>query len=650
MAVGRSVKVGDVIGIVGSFSSIGSTVFGEFKTPWTIAASVGLKVVSIAASEAKILLGDLRVDDLIGNTNGAQLSTSQQNAFSNTASKNTQGEQIFNAGVETGVYHGPDPLNPGGTIVVSSSPDGQQGMYVRTNAAGVVTARRTIDQGKLVADWIDPSSQSVSDLGKQGYSPSGHAFGQTYLEGNPPVSITWSRADNGQLIKQLSTSPDGQGVIHHTTIGYGLDGVTPVGSMSIDQTANGQFTPTLNNTIPANFGISAYNPATALSDYKGTYGIEIKAGDNINSIANRVGMPVEELRQYLRDVYGPDADLGSLQAGRFIPIPQERYDAMTPPTLDQTAAETARLANHQVVNTIPLAGGLTLTETTNASAGAPSADNDTPPTTPTTPTETPVSAPVTSSHAVLSGPATGVISTTDVQIFTDDSRIETTTLPNGTTTTRAFDTDRQPAGSIVDTPDGDGGIDRVITTRVNGKDVVIKQHASEEELYNNGGSSNNGGNNNGGGGDTAAPVITDTTNPSYIAQFDANAGNYTSYEVRIGGQLAVNNDLICRAIDEQYGQAAVYAPAGAVDEIYIGSAGLGIIEAANGGSLAGAIDTTGGNTSTASTASNTIIYDNPAEGPLTGLINAGDASVGNGFKAASIPIEAANDRCYSLQA
>jgi hypothetical protein len=211
-----------------------------------------------------------------------------------------------------------------------------------------------------------------------------------------------------------------------------------------------------------------------------------------------------------------------------------------------------------------------------------------------------------------------VTETTDVQTFDDNSRLETTTLANGTTTTRAFDTDRQPAGSIVDTPDGDGGFDRVITTRVNGKDVVIKQHASEEELYNN--------SNNNGGGDTAAPVISDTTHPSYIAQFDANAGNYTSYEVRIGGQLAVNNDLICRAIDEQYGQAAVYAPAGALDEIYIGSAGLGIIEAANGGSLGAAIDTTGGNAS-----SNTIIYDNPAEGPLTGLINAGDASVGNGF-------------------
>ena len=67
-------------------------------------------------------------------------------------------------------------------------------------------------------------------------------------------------------------------------------------------------------------------------------------------------------------------------------------------------------------------------------------------------------------------------STTTRQISDDNSILETTTLPNGQVVQKSLDTEGQLAGTITDTPDGNGGFNRHISTVVDGKTLDVAQH------------------------------------------------------------------------------------------------------------------------------------------------------------------------------
>jgi hypothetical protein len=82
-------------------------------------------------------------------------------------------------------------------------------------------------------------------------------------------------------------------------------------------------------------------------------------------------------------------------------------------------------------------------------------------------------------------------------------------------------------GTITDTPDGAGGINRVVTTTVNGNAVQITQHASATDLITD---RNKDGDNN-------------------------DPGDYTSTGITINGQRGVNSPITTALIDEQYTSA-----------------------------------------------------------------------------------------------
>jgi YD repeat-containing protein len=115
-------------------------------------------------------------------------------------------------------------------------------------------------------------------------------------------------------------------------------------------------------------------------------------------------------------------------------------------------------------------------------------------------------------------------STTNSQVFDDGSRVELTIFPNGQVVQKSFDIDGQLAGTITDTPDGSGGINRVVSTMVDGKPVEITQHI-------------------------------DATKAAVDSDLDGNmvdAGEADTTNLTIGGQDAVNSDLLENAIDATY--------------------------------------------------------------------------------------------------
>ena len=63
------------------------------------------------------------------------------------------------------------------------------------------------------------------------------------------------------------------------------------------------------------------------------------------------------------------------------------------------------------------------------------------------------------------------------------SHLETTTTPNGQVI-KSFDNDNVLAGTITDTFDNVGGVNRVVDTVVNGRSVVFNQHANSTDLAN----------------------------------------------------------------------------------------------------------------------------------------------------------------------
>ena len=120
------------------------------------------------------------------------------------------------------------------------------------------------------------------------------------------------------------------------------------------------------------------------------------------------------------------------------------------------------------------------------------------------------------------------LSTANVQTFDDGSSLSTTTRPNGEVVQKSFDTESQLTGTITDTPDGAGGINRVATTVVNGKEVEITQHAN------------------------AADLAVDSDNDGDFI----DAGDFDSTAITIDGDAAVDSDLLEDAIDNSYQNAS----------------------------------------------------------------------------------------------
>jgi hypothetical protein len=120
-----------------------------------------------------------------------------------------------------------------------------------------------------------------------------------------------------------------------------------------------------------------------------------------------------------------------------------------------------------------------------------------------------------------------LLQTTSIKQYDDGSSIATTTTREGVVVIKSYDTDNQLAGTITDTPDGAGGMNRLVSTTVNGNAVQITQHASATAL---GTDTNHDGNNN-------------------------DPRDYVSTGVTINGTPAVNNSLIAASIDDNYASA-----------------------------------------------------------------------------------------------
>ena len=117
-------------------------------------------------------------------------------------------------------------------------------------------------------------------------------------------------------------------------------------------------------------------------------------------------------------------------------------------------------------------------------------------------------------------------STTTRQISDDNSILETTTLPNGQVVQKSLDTEGQLAGTITDTPDGNGGFNRHISTVVDGKTLDVAQHI-----------------------DASKAAVDKDGDGNFI-----DAGDATTTGVLIGGQAAVNADQIGAGFDAYYGE------------------------------------------------------------------------------------------------
>jgi hypothetical protein len=71
---------------------------------------------------------------------------------------------------------------------------------------------------------------------------------------------------------------------------------------------------------------TVFNASTALPSYSGDNAVTIQPGDTVASIAKRYDMTVQEFSVYLKDQYGPNADLNSIVAGHKLPLPPAVYE------------------------------------------------------------------------------------------------------------------------------------------------------------------------------------------------------------------------------------------------------------------------------------------------------------------------------------
>jgi hypothetical protein len=71
---------------------------------------------------------------------------------------------------------------------------------------------------------------------------------------------------------------------------------------------------------------TVFNASTALGNYTGDNAVTVLPGDTVASIAKRYDMTAQEFSSYLKDQYGPQADLNSIVAGHKLPLPPAVYE------------------------------------------------------------------------------------------------------------------------------------------------------------------------------------------------------------------------------------------------------------------------------------------------------------------------------------
>ena len=87
-----------------------------------------------------------------------------------------------------------------------------------------------------------------------------------------------------------------------------------------------QPTDTTNTTAETGKAPTVFNASTALPNYSGDNAVTVLPGDTVSSIAKRYDMTVGEFSGYLKEQYGPNADLNSIVAGSQLPIPPQVYE------------------------------------------------------------------------------------------------------------------------------------------------------------------------------------------------------------------------------------------------------------------------------------------------------------------------------------
>lgn len=70
-------------------------------------------------------------------------------------------------------------------------------------------------------------------------------------------------------------------------------------------------------------GASVIKSTKALPSFSGINFVTVQAGDTVGAIALRYDMDIAAYSVYLRSVYGPNADLNRITAGRRLPVPQQ---------------------------------------------------------------------------------------------------------------------------------------------------------------------------------------------------------------------------------------------------------------------------------------------------------------------------------------
>jgi len=177
-------------------------------------------------------------------------------------------------------------------------------------------------------------------------APNGESYGTT-IQTAPNVQQTWDKSPHPGLITSTTDIRNGNNV---TRIVETYDQATgrPV-SENVFENVHGVNNPNAANAYSL---VTTYDPVTgvrrsinrdtgqmeqvagptptgnalALASSNADHTITVLAGDTVTSIARRWGMEPIEYSNFLREQYGPNADLNSIVAGRRLPVPTEVYE------------------------------------------------------------------------------------------------------------------------------------------------------------------------------------------------------------------------------------------------------------------------------------------------------------------------------------
>ncbi len=203
------------------------------------------------------------------------------------------------------------------------------------------------DLGSLPLSPADTQQQGTQDSFVRGEinatnstGPNGWPLGTRIVSGNS--SETWSAtSEPGKLIKTIeiksgdtvtrvtqvvdraSNRVDNEAV-HEGSSQGGPDSYRVVGAT--DYQSGQRWTLNRDSGQMEQSAVSRYNATTALPSWNGDNAITVQPGDTVTSVAHRFGMEPEQFADHLKAIYGPNADLNSINAGSKLPIPQDVYE------------------------------------------------------------------------------------------------------------------------------------------------------------------------------------------------------------------------------------------------------------------------------------------------------------------------------------